>query len=81
MRRTDKLVVDRRIQTERYGNLHHAIAAGVVTKAKVYAELGELAAGRLAGRESADEITVADLTGVGVQDAAIAQAVVEVLGL
>ena len=79
--RADKLVVDRRIQTERYGNLHHAIAAGVVTKAKVYAELGDLAAGRLAGRESADEITVADLTGVGVQDAAIAQAVVEVLGL
>jgi len=26
-------------------------------------------------------VTVADLTGVGVQDAAIAQAVVEVLGL
>jgi len=46
-----------------------------------FAELGDLAAGRLAGRESADEITVADLTGVGVQDAAIAQAVVEVLGL
>jgi len=81
LRRADKLVVDRRIQTERYGNLHHAIAAGVVTKAKVYAELGDLAAGRLAGRESPDEITVADLTGVGVQDAAIAQAVVEVLGL
>ncbi len=43
--------------------------------------MGDLAAGRLAGRETADEITVADLTGVGVQDAAIAQAVVEALGL
>ena len=32
-------------------------------------------------RENPDEITVADLTGVGVQDAAIAQAVVEALGL
>ena len=79
--RADKLVVDRLAQTERYGNLHHALAAGTVTKAKVYAELGDLAAGRLAGRETADEITVADLTGVGVQDAAIAQAVVEALGL
>jgi ornithine cyclodeaminase len=79
--RADKLVVDRLVQTERYGNLHHALAAGTVTKAKVYAELGDLAAGRLAGRETADEITVADLTGVGVQDAAIAQAVVEALGL
>ena len=79
--RADKLVADRVFQTERYGNLHHAIAAGLVTRDKVYAELGDLAAGRLPGRENATEITVADLTGVGVQDAAIAQAVVEVLGL
>ena len=79
--RADKLVADRVSQTERYGNLHHAIAAGVVTRDKVYADLGDLAAGRLPGRESAGEITVADLTGVGVQDAAIAQAVVEALGL
>ena len=79
--RADKLVADRVFQTERYGNLHHAMAAGLVTRDKVYAELGDLAAGRLPGRESASEITVADLTGVGVQDAAIAQAVVEVLGL
>jgi ornithine cyclodeaminase/alanine dehydrogenase-like protein (mu-crystallin family) len=79
--RADKLVADRVFQTERYGNLHHALAAGVMTRDKVYAELGDLAAGRVAGREAADEITVADLTGVGVQDAAIAQAVVEALGL
>lgn len=79
--RADKLVADRVVQTERYGNLHHAIAAGAVTRAKVYAELGDLAAGRRAGRETAKEITIADLTGVGVQDAAIAQVVVEALGL
>ena len=79
--RADKLVADRVFQTERYGNLHHAMAAGLVTREKVYAELGDLAAGRLPGRESASEITVADLTGVGVQDAAIAQSVVEALGL
>src|ERR1043166_638684 len=79
--RADKLVADRVFQTERYGNLHHAIAAGVVTRKQVYAELGDLAAGRRPGRERPDEITVADLTGVGVQDAAIAQAVVEALGL
>jgi ornithine cyclodeaminase len=66
---------------ERYGNLHHAITAGLVTRDRVYAELGELAAGRRPGRERSDEITVADLTGVGVQDAAIAEAVVQALGL
>ncbi|HYK81594.1 MAG TPA: hypothetical protein VEU55_00495 [Gemmatimonadales bacterium] len=79
--RADKLVADRVFQTERYGNLQHAVAAGAVARDKVYAELGDLAAGRLPGRESASEITVADLTGVGVQDAAIAEAVVEVLAL
>jgi len=79
LQRADKLVADRRFQTERYGNLRHALAAGLTPAPRVYAELGDLAAGRLPGRETASEITIADLTGVGVQDAAIAQAVVEVL--
>ncbi|MBI1968096.1 MAG: ornithine cyclodeaminase family protein [Gemmatimonadetes bacterium] len=77
--KADKLIADRVFQTERYGNLHHAVAAGVLKPDQVYGELGDLAAGRLAGRERESEITVADLTGVGVQDAAIAQVVVEVL--
>jgi len=79
--KADKLVADRTFQTARYGNLHHAIAAGVLTAERVYGELGDLASGRLAGRQDPDEITVADLTGVGVQDAAIAATVVETLGL
>jgi ornithine cyclodeaminase len=77
----DKLFADRVVQTEQYGNLHHAIEAGAMTRRGVTGELGDLAAGRLAGRERPDEITVADLTGVGVQDAAIAEPVVEALGI
>jgi ornithine cyclodeaminase len=79
--KADKLIADRVLQTARYGNLHHAIAAGVLGVERVYGELGDLAAGRLAGRQHPDEITVADLTGVGVQDAAIAATVVEALNL
>ena len=79
--KADKLFADRVVQTEQYGNLHHALAAGVVTRRKVTGELGDLAALRLPGREKPDEITVVDLTGVGVQNAAIAEAVVEALGL
>lgn len=81
LRKADKVVADRVFQTERYGNLHHAIVAGVFKPEQMYGELGDIAAGRLPGREQADEITVADLTGVGVQDAAIAAVVVEALGL
>ena len=77
--KADRLFADRVLQTERYGNLRHAIAAGVCTRQRVTGELADLAAGRLAGRETANQITVADLTGVGVQDAAIAEAVVEVI--
>lgn len=81
LRKADKVVADRVFQTERYGNLHHAIAAGVFKSDQMYGELGDIAAGRLPGREQPGEITVADLTGVGVQDAAIAAIVVEALGL
>ena len=38
----------------------------------VHAELGQIVAGRLPGRTHDREITVADLTGVGFQDTAIA---------
>src|SRR5256885_11492334 len=52
LRKAVKLIADRVAQTERYGNLHHALAAGVVTRERGYGELGDLAAGRVAGREA-----------------------------
>lgn len=63
----DLLVVDRRSQCERMGELHHAgaIAAPVV-------ELGAIVAGLAAGRTSEAQLTVCDLTGTGAQDTAIA---------
>jgi len=70
--RADKLVADRLEQCLRLGEIHHAVAAGVIAATDVYAELGEVAAGDKVGRTSDAEITVADLTGVGVQDAAVA---------
>ena len=35
-------------------------------------ELGEITSGARPGRQSADQVTVCDLTGTGVQDTAIA---------
>lgn len=74
--RADVLVVDRLDQCLRLGELHHAVEAGLLSADAVHAELGELAAGLKPGRRAEDEITVADLTGVGVQDAAVANFVV-----
>jgi ornithine cyclodeaminase len=38
----------------------------------VFAELGQIVAGRAPGRTRNDQITIADLTGTGIQDTAIA---------
>ena len=65
-------VADRLSQTRRLGELHHAIVAGLVAPDAGFAELGQVIAGQKAGRTRADEITIADLTGTGIQDTAIA---------
>jgi ectoine utilization protein EutC len=76
MKRADKVVADSLDQCVTQGEIHHAVAAGTIARDDVYAELGEIAAGLKPGRSSDAEITVADLTGVGVQDAAVANIVV-----
>lgn len=75
--KADKVVADRLEQCLRLGEIHHAVKAGDLRMEDIYAELGEIAAGMKPGRESSEEITVADLTGVGVQDAAVANHVVD----
>ncbi|RFB84118.1 ornithine cyclodeaminase family protein [Rhizobium leguminosarum bv. trifolii] len=65
-------VADSLKQTRRLGELHHAIDAGLVAADAVFAELGQIVAGRVPGRMSSDQITIADLTGTGIQDTAIA---------
>jgi len=70
--RADLLVVDRVTQCAAFGELRHALAAGVFRADRVHAELGEVVAGVKSGRTSDEQITIADLTGVGFQDTAIA---------
>jgi len=65
-------VADSLKQTRRLGELHHAIEAGLVTEDTIFLELGEIVAGRKPGRSGPEQITVADLTGTGIQDTAIA---------
>ena len=70
--RAVRLVCDSKTQCFRLGELHHALKAGVINQEAEIAELGELTGGRKTGRKSDEEITVCDLTGVGVQDTTIA---------
>jgi ectoine utilization protein EutC len=75
----DLVVVDRFAQCAAFGELKHALDAALLTRNDVHAELGQIAAGRKPGRTHRDQITIADLTGVGFQDTAIASAALQLL--
>lgn len=65
-------VPDRQSQTAILGELRPALEAGICAPDQIFAELGDIAAGKMPGRKAKGDITIADLTGTGVQDTAIA---------
>jgi len=65
------------IQRAEIGELQHALAAGLLTREQVHAELGDIVAGRRPGRTRDDEITIFDSSGTALQDVAAAIAVYE----
>jgi ornithine cyclodeaminase len=71
--RADKVVVDRLEQSARLGEMQRPLALGLMEPSDVHAELGEVVTGQRPGREGRDERIVCDLTGVGVQDVAVAE--------
>jgi ornithine cyclodeaminase/alanine dehydrogenase len=64
----NKTVADILEQCASIGELHHAIASGLMTKQDAHAELGEVVAGTKSGRTSPDEIIIFDSTGMALQD-------------
>jgi ectoine utilization protein EutC len=70
--RADLIVCDHKGQCSERGELHHGLEDGTVGENQKIVELGDLTSGRHPGRTEDSQITVCDLTGVGVQDAAIA---------
>lgn len=76
LRDADVVVADSIPQCMERGEIFRAIQSGMLDKEKVR-ELGRVISGQEQGRTSGDQITVADLTGVAVQDINIAAAVFE----
>lgn len=74
----DRIVVDSRKQCFCYGETFHAINTKKISK-DIINELGEVIEGTNSGRLSDSEITIADLTGLGIQDLEIALAFKETL--
>ena len=69
----DHYIPDNQSQTSILGELNHAIKAGLVSAEKKYNELGSVIINSNLGRRNINDVTVADLTGTGVQDTAIAR--------
>ena len=71
------VVADVLDQCATIGDLHHAIAAGVMRPEDVHAELSDLVCGMRPGRSTREEITIFDSTGTALEDVAAASIVYE----
>jgi ornithine cyclodeaminase len=78
LKMADIVVADSISQCVERGDIAHAVRAGIIT-AHSLVELGHVISGAAAGRSSESQITVADLTGVAVQDIQIAKAVYQAI--
>lgn len=72
--KADRVVADSISQCSQYGECLHAIQGGLIEEGSIL-ELGQVIKNPAIGRTSEDQITVADLTGVAVQDIQIAKMV------
>ena len=72
--KADLIIADSRSQCEVRGEIHHAIRNKKVSMDSIV-ELGEIINGDRQGRTTGSKLTVADLTGVAVQDIQISKAV------
>jgi ornithine cyclodeaminase/alanine dehydrogenase-like protein (mu-crystallin family) len=72
---SSRVIADVQSQAAQIGELHHALKEHALDLASVPGDLGDVLAGRVQGRTSADEITIFDSTGMSLQDVAAACAV------
>jgi ornithine cyclodeaminase/alanine dehydrogenase len=66
--RNAKLVVDSISQCTEKGETWHPLNKSIITRGDIHGEIGEVLLGRKPGRESDDEITIFDSTGMAIQD-------------
>lgn len=74
--KADKVIVDSQSQCIELGDVSYAVKKGLIKKERLL-ELGEVIMNSSLGRTSESEITLADLTGVAIQDLQIAAVIFE----
>ena len=76
--RRAKIVIDSWDQASHSGEINVPLARGEITRENIYGDIGQIVTGGKPGRTAADEITVFDSTGLGIQDLACAAKVFEI---
>ncbi|MEO0131895.1 MAG: alanine dehydrogenase [candidate division WOR-3 bacterium] len=76
--RVSKIVIDDWEQASHSGEINVPLTKGIITQQDIYAEIGEVVAGLKKGRESDEEITIFDSTGLGIQDLTTAYRVYQI---
>ncbi len=67
-----RIVADSVNQALIYGDVQNPVRDGLLDKSKILGHIGQVVAGKIVGRTSAEEITVFDGTGLALEDAAVA---------
>jgi alanine dehydrogenase len=73
--KTARIVVDDWAQASHSGEINVPLSKGYITPDMVYGSLGEVVAGKKPGRQSPEEITVFDSTGLIIQDLSLGFAI------
>ncbi|MBA4495787.1 ornithine cyclodeaminase family protein [Paenactinomyces guangxiensis] len=71
------IVVDSLSQCRERGEIQHALQTGLITEQDIYAEMGDIILGKKPWRNSSEEITIFDSTGLSIQDVSVAKMVLK----
>jgi alanine dehydrogenase len=67
-----RIVIDEWSQASHSGEINVPVSDGIITKKNIYAQLGEIVAGKKKGRTDNRQITLFDSTGLAIQDVSVA---------
>lgn len=75
--RAEVIIADNLEQSLTQGEIYHALQHNLIGRENVSGELGSLIIGKISGRTRPDQITVADLTGLNLEDTVLAALAIE----
>jgi alanine dehydrogenase len=70
--RQSRIVIDNWEQASHSGEINVPLSKGIITRQDIYGDIGEIVTGKKQARQSPDQITVFDSTGLSIQDISVA---------